>query len=81
MFELIRWLINLLTILVILYVVLSYLLSPYHPVREAVDKVVEPMLAPIRRIMPFTGGGDFSPVVLILFIQLVGRLILSLMAF
>jgi len=81
MFELIRWLINLLTILVILYVVLSYLLSPYHPVREAVDKVVEPMLAPIRRIMPFTGGVDFSPVVLILFIQLVGRLILSLMAF
>ena len=81
MFELIRWLINLLTILVILYVVLSYLLSPYHPVREAVDKVVEPMLAPIRRIMPFTGGVDFSPVVLILIIQLVGRLILSLMAF
>jgi len=81
MFELIRWLINLLTILVILYVVLSYLLSPYHPVREAVDKVVEPMLAPIRRIMPFTGGVDFSPVVLILIIQLVGRLILSLMTF
>ncbi|HEY4718608.1 MAG TPA: YggT family protein [Anaerolineales bacterium] len=81
MFELIRWLINLLTILVILYVVLSYLLSPYHPVREAVDKVVEPMLAPIRRIMPFTGGVDFSPVVLILIIQLVGRLVLSLMTF
>ena len=81
MFELIRWLINLLTILVILYVVLSYLLSPYHPVREAVDKVVEPMLAPIRRIMPFTGGVDFSPVMLILIIQLVGRLILSLMTF
>lgn len=81
MFELIRWLFNLLTILVILYVVLSYFLSPYHPVREAVDKVVEPMLAPIRRTMPFTGGVDFSPVVLILIIQLVGRLILSLMTF
>jgi YggT family protein len=44
-----------------------------------VARLVEPVLAPIRRIMPFTGGVDFSPLVLILIIQFLGRLILGLM--
>jgi YggT family protein len=70
-------LINLLTILVIVHVVLTWVLSPYHPVREILDRIVEPMLSPIRRVMPFTGGLDFSPFVLLLLIQLTGRLLIS----
>ncbi|HLE73230.1 MAG TPA: YggT family protein [Anaerolineales bacterium] len=81
MFEVVRLVVNLLTLLVILHVILSYLVPPYNRVREVVDRLVEPMLAPIRRIMPYTGGVDFSPLVLILIIQLLGRLILSLMVF
>ena len=81
MFEVVRLVVNLLTLLVILHVILSYLVPPYNRVREVVDRLVEPMLAPIRRIMPYTGGMDFSPLVLILIIQLLGRLILSLMVF
>jgi YggT family protein len=79
MFEVVRWIVNLLTLLVIAHVVLSYLVPPYHPAREMVARLVEPVLAPIRRIMPFTGGVDFSPLVLILIIQFLGRLILGLM--
>ncbi|MEX2143093.1 MAG: YggT family protein [Anaerolineales bacterium] len=79
MFELIRLAVNALTLLVIVYVLLSYLLTPYHPAREVVDRLVEPMLAPIRRILPYIGGVDFSPIVLVLIIQLLGRLILGLM--
>jgi YggT family protein len=79
MFEVVRWIVNLLTLLVIAHVVLSYLVPPYHPAREMVSRLVEPVLAPIRRIMPFTGGVDFSPLVLILIIQFLGRLILGLM--
>jgi len=81
MFEIVRLIVNLLTLLVIVQVVLSYLVPPYHPAREVVDRLVQPMLAPIRRIMPYTGGVDFSPLVLILIIQLLGRLILGLMIF
>jgi len=81
MFEVVRLVINLLTLLVIAQVVLSYVLPPYHPAREIIDRFVEPMLAPIRRIMPYTGGLDFSPLVLILIIQLLGRLILGLLIF
>lgn len=78
MFELIRVLVSLLTLLVIVYVALTYFVAPYHPVREVIDRLVEPILTPIRRIMPYTGGVDFSPVVLILIIQLAGRVLLGL---
>ncbi|WP_260926783.1 YggT family protein [Novosphingobium sp. 9] len=33
---------------------------------RALNALLEPMLAPIRRILPNTGGIDFSPMVLII---------------
>lgn len=69
--QLIRLLATLLTWLLIIHVVLSYFMSPYHPLRQAIDRVIEPLLAPIRRIMPRTGMIDFSPLVLLILIQLV----------
>lgn len=38
-------------------------LNPYHPVVRFVNETTEPILAPIRRIMPNTGMIDFSPMV------------------
>ena len=77
--ELIILLINLLTILVIVDVVLTWVLSPYHPLRETLDRIVEPMLMAIRRVLPYMGGLDFSPFILLLIIQLLGRLLISLL--
>ena len=58
------------SILLIAYVVLSYFMDPYHPVRHTVNRIVEPILAPIRRIMPQTGMMDFSPLVAIILVQI-----------
>ena len=66
---------QLLVLLVIVSVILSYFMDPYHPVRRAIDSVVEPMLAPIRRVVPLLGALDFSPLVLIILIQLLSNLI------
>jgi YggT family protein len=77
--DVVNLLTTLLSILVFVYVLLTWVLSPYHPVRETLDRIVEPMLGPIRRMMPFTGGLDFSPFVLLLLIQLIRRLLISLM--
>jgi len=77
--QIINILSQLITLLVIVHVVLSYFMSPYHPVRQAVDGVVEPLLAPIRRIMPTTGMLDFSPMVLIIVVQLVARLLIGVL--
>lgn len=77
--QIINMLAQIITLLVIAQVVLSYFMSPYHPVRQAVDRVVEPLLAPIRRIMPQTGMLDFSPMVLIILVQIVARLLVGLL--
>ena len=67
-----------LTILVFVWVVVSWVAPPYHPLREALDRVVEPLLAPIRRLLPMTGPVDFSPLVLIILIELAARILSSL---
>lgn len=77
--QIINMLAQIITLLVIAQVVLSYFMSPYHPVRQVVDRVVEPLLAPIRRIMPQTGMLDFSPMVLIILVQIVARLLVGLL--
>jgi YggT family protein len=68
-----------LILLVLASVILSYFMDPYHPVRRFVDSIVEPMLAPIRRIVPLVGMLDFSPLVLIILIQLIGNLLTRLL--
>ncbi|MBN2502849.1 MAG: YggT family protein [Anaerolineales bacterium] len=69
---------QLLTILIIVHVVLSYFMDPFHPVRQAVDRIVEPMLAPIRQLVPPVGGIDFSPIVFLLLVQLIGNVLVNL---
>jgi YggT family protein len=61
---------RILELIVFVSVVLSYFLSPFHPLRVTLDRIVEPLLAPIRRVMPQTGAIDLSPVVLIALIEL-----------
>ena len=69
----------LLILLVIVSVILSYFMSPYHPVRTAIDRIVEPMLAPIRSRIPSVGMLDFSPLILIILIQVVDWLLTSIL--
>ena len=64
--------------IVIASVLLSYFLPPYNPVREALDRIVDPFLAPIRRILPSMAGFDFSPVVLLLFIQILSSILVKI---
>ena len=70
---------QLLILLVFVSVILSYFMDPYHPIRRGVDNIVEPLLGPIRRVVPTLGMLDFSPLVLILLIQLIKNLLVSLL--
>lgn len=45
---------------------------------RSLDRITEPMLRPIRRILPDLGGIDLSPMVLILALILVQRLVPAL---
>lgn len=83
MTNLLIWLINFvvqaLIILIIVSVILSYVMDRYHPIRRWVDSIVEPLSMPIRRVLPPLAGLDFSPLVLILLLQLIANLIVRLL--
>ena len=68
--QLINILAQLLILLVIVKIILSYFMNPYHPVRQSIDNLVEPLLAPIRRVVPLIGMFDFSPLILIILVQI-----------
>lgn len=70
---------QILVLLVIVAAILSFVMDPYHPIRRGVDNIVEPMLAPIRRILPTIGMFDFSPLVLILIIQFGARFLIAIL--
>jgi YggT family protein len=80
--EIIHRLIQLLVLVIIVQVVLSYFVPPYNTIRGYLDRVVDPLLAPIRRIVPPMGNIDFSPLILIIVLQILdailSRLLLSL---
>ena len=69
---------EILSILVIIDSLLSFVMSPTHPVREAMGRVLQPLYGLIRRILPQTGMFDFSPIVLLLLIQLLVGLLTSI---
>lgn len=73
----IRSIAQLLVLLVVVSVILSYFMDPYHPIRRSIDSVVEPMLAPIRRVVPLIGVLDLSPLILIILVQLLSNLLVS----
>ncbi len=68
-----------LQILIIVKVILSYFMDPYNPFRSAIDRLVEPLLAPIRRVVPPMGMFDFSPLILIILVQLIAGLLIKLL--
>jgi YggT family protein len=72
---------NILILVVLIDIVLSYFMDPLHPVRRTLDGIVEPMLSPIRRLIPPVGGFDFSPVALVVLIKLVEMILVQLLLF
>ena len=65
--------------IIILQVILSFFMSPYHPIRRTLDSIAAPLLNPIRKIIPPMANIDFSPVVLVILIQLLEYLLTSLL--
>jgi len=77
LFSFIRVLCEVLTIAIILRAILSWF-SPRPTNRLAIIlyRVTEPILAPLRRIIPRVGALDFTPLVAIILLQLIYTLLL-----
>ncbi|MBI5566340.1 MAG: YggT family protein [Chloroflexi bacterium] len=53
--------------------------DPYNPIIRLLHQLTEPLLAPIRRLLPQTGMMDFSPIVAFIAIMVVERIVISMM--
>jgi YggT family protein len=78
--SLVSFIFRLLTILVVVDVIVSYFLSPYNNIRNFLDRIVNPMLAPIRRIVPPVQMIDFSPIILLVLLQVIEFLVVQLLS-
>lgn len=77
--EVIHRIIQLFILLVIVQAILSFFMDPYHKIRQTIDRIVNPFLQPIRRIIPSVGGLDFSPLVLIILLQVLDSILYRLL--
>ena len=89
LFQIVGYLIQVIVMLVIVQFVMSLLIS-FNVVNmhndfvaaiwKAINALLEPILSPIRKVMPDTGAIDFSPMVLIVLLQIV-RIVLGNLAY
>jgi YggT family protein len=67
-----------LTWAIIIRALLSWFsVSGAQPVLRLLVEITEPVLAPIRRVLPTAGMLDFSPLVALLLIQVIRNIVLS----
>ncbi len=75
LYEIVSYLINIIVVVVIVQFVLSLLITFdvvntrndfVAAIWRAVNAILEPILAPVRRILPATGSIDLSPMVVII---------------
>ncbi len=62
---------NVLTIIILLRVIVSWYARPTNALFRFLCRLTDPILAPIRRVIPRIGPFDFSPLVAIILIQLI----------
>jgi YggT family protein len=74
----INMLAQMLSLLVFVYILSTWIFPPYHAFRNALASIVEPMLAPIRRLVPPVGMVDFSAVIFIVLVQVLATILMGL---
>ncbi len=71
-------LLDIYSLLVFGTVIISWVkLPPDNQIASFLHSITEPLLSPIRQVMPEMGGLDFSPLVLLFGIRLVRGVIIS----
>src|SRR3954467_15307611 len=77
-------LLTVLTWVIIIQVILSWLLAfnvlntssnGVRTIAVAIDRITAPIYRPIRRLLPDFGGIDFSPLVILILIQVLQKLL------
>ena len=87
--DIIDFLLTVVTWVIIGQVILSWLFAfnvlntSSHGVRTlavAIDRITAPLYRPVRRLLPDFGGIDFSPLVILILVQVIKKLLAGVVA-
>lgn len=65
--------------IVIAHAVLTMLLSPYHPYVQMLSQAADPLLKPFRRWRLSIGVLDFTPLIVVVLLQLIQSILVRLL--
>lgn len=74
-FIILRLFFEVLTVAILARAILSWFVTRPNTLTLLLDRIVEPVLAPLRRFIPTAGGFDFTPLIAILILRVLVRLI------
>ncbi len=78
--DIVQWAATIFSILVFARVIISWMgRGSTHPLVLLVYRLTEPVLAPVRSILPSFGGLDFSPVLVLIGIQVLERVLIQVL--
>ena len=76
-FKLLNFALDLYSIVLIVYAFMSWVkLNEDHPTKKFVEKLVEPVLKPVRKVIPPVNGFDLSVIAVLFLIQIMQRSLL-----
>jgi YggT family protein len=76
--SLVEMIVLIITVLLILNALSSFVLDPWHPARRFLNQLAEPILRPFRGLLPPVGMFDFTIMLAIIVIQVLGQLVVLL---
>lgn len=76
LFNFVALLTQILTLAIFVRAILSWFpISRDNPFVEVVVQITDPILGPIRRVLPLMGSIDFSPLVAIILLQMISSVV------
>ena len=77
--DFVNLLFTLLNLAILARVLLSWVrVNPYHPAVELLYRITEPILAPLRRVIPSIGMVDLSPVIALILLQIIQEVLVAI---
>lgn len=69
---------NILTYAILVRALLSWFpIAPDNPLVRILDDITEPILAPLRQVVPRLGAFDITPIVAMFALQIIGQILVS----
>ncbi len=72
-------LVEIYSVVILARVLMSWVnVDPYSPLARVIFDLTEPVLAPVRNLLPPAAGLDFSPIIVMVLLNILGSILASM---